>query len=231
VRTRLTFDAADDDSPVWSPDGRRIAFRSSRGSRRDLYEQASNGSGSATELFLDASNKTPLSWSPNGKYLLFAGEGGGGRLWVLPLTGRRNPVPLHETRFRESEGQFSPDGGWVAYVSNESGRDEVYVTPFPGQSMRSQISTAGGRQPRWRRDGRELFYLAPDSRLMAVAVTIRGSKVEAGAPEPLFTVLSTGPGAAYAVSPDGQQFLVAAADASPAPALNVVVNWPGALKR
>ncbi|MGB7219599.1 MAG: protein kinase [Vicinamibacterales bacterium] len=234
VRSRLTFDASDEDSAVWSPDGSRIVFRSSRNRYRDLFQRASDGTGASTELFADDHNKTPVSWSPDGKFILFASDEGGGRLWVLPLAGNKKPLPLHETTFREAEGQFSPGSDWIAYVSNESGRDEVYVMPFPGPGARLQISMAGGSQPRWRRDGKEIFFLAPNNKLMAAAINIRGSKVEASAAQPLFDVSPAGTGSTYAVSADGQRFLVNTADAAPAPTITVVVNWlprPLALRR
>src|SRR5439155_25305529 len=155
VRTRLTFDAADDDSAVWSPDGDRIVFRSNRNGHRDLFQRASNGTGTDTELFADDHNKTPLSWSPDGRFILFTSDEGGGHLWALPLAGNKKPLPFRQTTFRETEAQFSPGSDWIAYVSNESGRNEVYVAPFPGPGARFQISMAGGSQPRWRRDGKE----------------------------------------------------------------------------
>jgi Tol biopolymer transport system component len=224
VRTRLTFDAADDDSAVWSPDGARLVFRSRRKGRGDLFERTSDGTGTDTEVFADDHNKAPLSWSPNGRFILFASDESGGRLWVLPLSGGRKAVPFHETPFREAEGQFSPDSDWIAYVSNESGRDEVYVAPFPGPGAKFQISMAGGSQPLWRRDGKEVFYVAPTNKLMAVAVNVRGARVEASTAQPLLDVSPASSGMAYAVSADGQRFLVNTADVPSAPTIAVVVS-------
>jgi Tol biopolymer transport system component len=225
VRTRLTFDAADDDSAVWSPDGGRIVFSSRRKGRRDLFQRASDGTGNDTEFFADDHNNTPLSWTPNGRFILLSSDEGGGRLWVLPLAGGKKPTPLHQTTFRETEGQFSPDGDWIAYVSNESGRDEVYVAPFPGPGPKFQISMVGGSQPLWRRDGKEIFYVAPANKLMAVAINLRGSRVEASTAQPLLDVSPVGGGMAYAASGDGQRFLVNTADAPPASTIAIVVNW------
>ncbi len=225
MRTRLTFDAADDDSAVWSPDGGRIVFSSRRKGRRDLFQRASDGTGTDTEFFSDDHNNTPLGWAPNGRFILLASDEGGGRLRVLPLAGARKPTLVHETSFREAEGQFSPDGDWIAYVSNESGRDEVYVAPFPGPGAKVQISMAGGGQPLWRRDGKEIFYVAPTNKLMAAAVNVRGSRVDASSAVPLLDVSPVSGGMAYAASSDGQRFLVNTADAPPAPTIAVVVNW------
>ena len=160
----------------------------------------------------------------------------------LPLA--RKPFPFLQTPFNEAQGQFSPDGRWVAYASNESGRNEVYVTPFPGPGSTRQVSSAGGLWPRWNRDGREIFFLAPDGMLMAAAVTVRGATIEADVARPLFDARPRRVRWPYAVSPDGQSFLVntlvdqtTAMSASysvaqwlPTP-ITLVVNWTAALKK
>ena len=160
-------------------------------------------------------------------------------LWVLPLFGERKPFPFVNTNFEESLGQFSPDGRGVAYTSNESGRFEVYVQPFPGPGGKWQVSTGGGIAPRWRRSGKELFYIAPDGKLMAVPIQAAGQTLEAGAPVALFQTRIVGGRAGiasqaqqYAVAPDGQRFLInIIADESTTSPITIVTNWARALKK
>jgi Tol biopolymer transport system component len=173
--TRLTFDAASDNRPIWSPDGTRIAFRSSRMGLADLYLKRANGV--AVEELLVASDqiKTPLSWSADGRYLLYRSNDtqSSGNLWFVPMMGDRTPSVFLETPFRESQGVFSPDGRWVAYQSDESGRGEIYVRPFPPGATSTaargqwQVSTEGGINPVWRPDGKEVYYLNPAGAMMA----------------------------------------------------------------
>lgn len=148
----------------------------------------------------------------------------GNDLWVLPLFGERKPIPFLQTRFNEFYGVFSPDGRWVAYTSNESGRTEVYVAAFPGAGGKRQISTAGGTMPRWRRDGREIFYLSPDNTLMAAAVNGQGASFAVASVAALFETRAAGDWP-YDVSADGQRFLiVSAADDEGAAGITVTVN-------
>ncbi len=154
-------------------------------------------------------------------------------LFVLPLLGDRKPVPFPNAKFEYGFGQFSPDGRWVAYRSNESGRNEIYVAPFPGPGGKWQISTAGGDRPRWRRDGSEVFYLSPDNKMMSATVGGKGASFEVGAVKPLFeTRVVTGGRNQYTVSADGQRFLI---DTSPEQAasapITVVLNWTAGLKK
>lgn len=148
LRRRFTFDPAGEESPIWSPDGGRVVFVSDRKGPGDLYEKPSTGGTDEELLFADSVYKTPLSWSPNGQRILYAtiGKETGSDLWVLPLTGDKKPLPFRQTRFNETSGRFSPDGPWITYVSDESGRQEVYVASFGGLAGGSfQISTAGYR--------------------------------------------------------------------------------------
>ena len=150
----------------------------------------------------------------------------------MPLFGDRKAFPFAQRPFSEGTGQFSPDGRWVAYRSNETGRFEVHVAPFPGPGGKWQISTSGGDFPRWRRDGKELFYLAPDNRLMAAAITVDATRVEVGAVQALFGLRRGGVRYFYDVSADGQRFLVNTADEQGAStALTLVLNWPASLHR
>jgi len=233
IRTRFTFHPRAEYGAVWSPDGSRIAFTSFRDGPANLYLKAL--SGSAEEPLLRSSAlKVPNDWSSDGRYLVYTQADPNTKrdLWVLPMSGERKPAPWLQTAFDETQAQFSPGAPrWIAYVSNESGQPEVYVQPFPGPGRKWQISTGGGRQPRWRRDGKELFYLAPDRKLMAVAVSA-GESLDPQAPVLLFETrvlsnLSAGDlYFQYAPAADGRRFLVNTAVAeTAAPPVTVVLNW------
>jgi Tol biopolymer transport system component len=201
-----------------------------------LYQKATSGAGSEEMVLEDNIDKFPVSWSPDGKYILYfsASASQNGDMFALPLTGDRKPIPLLQSKFTRGEARISPDGRWVAYTANESGRYEVYVGAFPGPGGKWQISTTGGYMPRWRRDGSEIFYLTTSGNLMAVEVNSKGAGIEVGAVKTLFKVrtLITATGYNYDVSPDGQRFLVAAlpeiAETSP---VTVVLNWSAELKK
>jgi Tol biopolymer transport system component len=160
---------------------------------------------------------------------------GSGELWVLPLVGERKPFPVVQKASGVSPGRFSPDGRWIAYASTETGRPEIYVTPFPGPGGKWRISTSGGLQPRWRGDGKELFYLAfPTARqLMAATVRAVGSRMEADPPQMLFEPSWVGGRSIYDVTPDGQRFIMVTRPGAAAPpsTITVVLNWSAALKR
>ena len=237
LRTHFTFDPAEELTSVWSPDGSRVVFNANRKGHWNLYLKASSGAGNEEELLADSLDKVPFDWSPDGRFILF-GVGAfqaAADLWVLPLFGDRKPFPFLQTPFSEIPGRFSADGRWIAYASNESGRYEVYVAPFPRRGDKWQVSTAGGSWPRWGSDGKEIFYLAPDKKLMSAMVNGAGSAFEVGPVRPLFdthalTIGNTG--SMYDVSPDGKRFLVntLAEEAAPAP-ITLVVNWPALLKK
>jgi serine/threonine protein kinase len=236
VPTRFTFDAAPDRAPVWAPDGSRLVFDSSRKGIFNLYWKSSSGAG-ADELLLESDqHKAANDWSSDGRFLLFRSNGPqtGYDLWVLPLSGDKKPFAFLKTPFEERDGQFSPDGKWIAYASNELGRFEIYVQPFPGPGGKFQISSSGGAQPRWNKNGKEIFFVSLDSKLMAVPVKLSpdGQSLEHGTPAALFPVRIPGgpvPGALkqqYAVSSDGQRFLVnLVLDEDAASPITLILNW------
>jgi len=235
LKTRFTSDPAAEQNSIWSPDGSRVVFNSRRKGRLDMYQKDSSGAGIEEVLVEDNVDKFPTAWTPDGRSILYVratGPTGTGRdLFVLPLSGDRKSVPFLETPFVENYAQISPDGRWVSFTSNESGREEIHVAPFPGPGGRRLISTAGGAQARWRPDGAEIFYLAPDNKLMVAEVNGRGSSFEVGAVKPLFqTSAVLGSRRAYDVSADGQRFLINTAPEQAASApITVVVNWTAGL--
>ena len=242
LRTRYTSEAAFEGGAVWSPDGQRVAFAANRKSVADydVYVKPASQPGGEELLFAGPQAESPESWSPDGRFIAYTnqrsflgiGTTGAADLWVFPLSGDRKPLPFQQTPFSETQARFSPDGRWIAFVSNESRRLEVYVAPFPGPGGKVQISTAGGNEPRWRRDGKEIFYLAAGTRLMAAAVNGQRAGFEVGEVRQLFTIrLQRGAGAAYDVSADGQKFLVNALIDVPEAPVTLVVNWMAGLKK
>jgi len=237
VPTRFTFSPAFEDDPAWSSDGRYVIFSSPKdGATRLIYRKIASGAGN--EELINGAVKgagSGIDWSPDGKNILYASRGDktGQDIWVLPLEGDAKPYPLLQSEFGEYHGHFSPDGRFFAYVSNESGRDEVYVQSFPPAGGKWQVSTGGGAQPHWRRDGREVYYIAPDRKLMAVSVKL-GETFENGTAIPLFQtqVSFFNNTNRYDVTADGQRFLVNSTVASTKEApFNVILNWTSTLKR
>jgi eukaryotic-like serine/threonine-protein kinase len=234
--TRLTFEGTVNHNPTWSPDGKLIAFDSDKEGLLNIYWRLADGSGGLQRLTTSPYANVPMSWSSDGQFLAFIETGGdtGSDIWVLRLSDRK-PQPFLVTPFNESVPRFSPDGHWLAYISNESGRYEVYVRPFPGPGGKWQISTDGGTEPVWNRNGRELFYRSED-KIMAVDIATQ-SGFAAGKPRMLFEgkyerTPATSPN--YDVSPDGQRFLMLKPDEQGAAAptqINVVLNWFEELKR
>jgi serine/threonine protein kinase len=253
VATRFTLSEGADVFPVWSPDGNRIAFASTRKGRHDLYIRPFAASGNEDVLFADAQDKFPSDWSSDGKFLVFSSIDPKTfhDIWALPINeareaqGRqaaavinataRTPIPIVQTRFPEFAAQFSPDGKWIVFQSDESGRFEIYAQPFPGPGARVKISTNGGAQPRWRHDGNELFYIALDGKLMAVPVksynpASAGLSPDAGTPAPLFqTRISNGivtlDGHQYVVAQNGQRFLINTLPPDTTTPITVILNW------
>ncbi|HEV8368025.1 MAG TPA: protein kinase [Pyrinomonadaceae bacterium] len=233
--SRFTFETSGEDDPVWSPDGNTLVFSVSNEGPFDLYKRLSSGTGKQELVSKTPESKEGSDWSPDGKFILLDvySEKSGLDIWVLPLFGDGKPYALLNSRFQEGQGHFSPDGKWVAYTSNESGRNEVYVRRFPECDNQMQISTDGGAQPHWRKDGREFFYIASDRKLMAVDVTL-GTSLQVGTPKPLFTtrIMRYEAPNRYVVSGDGQKFLVNSAveESNPTP-ITVVLNWASGLKK
>jgi Tol biopolymer transport system component len=233
--SRFTFDPADDEFSIWSPDGSRIVFDSNRNGTLDLYQKPVSGAASEEVLLADTHSKLPQDWSPDGRFLLYRiiDPKTSNDLWVLSLDGDRKPFPVIQTKFDERNGQFSPDGKWIAYQSNESGRFEIYVQPFPDPLAKFQVSTNGGAQVRWRRDGKELFFIALDNRLMAAPIRLDsgGQALEAGAPVALFATHIGGAVGQdvyrqqYMVSPDGQRFLMNTIIEETTSPITVLLNW------
>jgi tRNA A-37 threonylcarbamoyl transferase component Bud32 len=209
---RLTFDASQDNgSPVWSPDGTRVAFGSQRNNKWGLYVKLADGTGTEALVFESDAQKMPMSWSPDGKLLVYFESG---NILAVPLEGDKKPIPLLQSQSVEAFPQVSPDSKWLAYQSSETGRAEIYVRPFPDGPGKWQVSTDGGIWPRWRGDGKELFF-AQVPNVMAAEIRVTGPSLQAGVPQSLFT-LGSDPGLAinhaiynrYAVTADGQRFLI-----------------------
>jgi Tol biopolymer transport system component len=238
VRTRFTTDPAPDHAPIWSPDGTRVVFDSHRWgdqSASALFEKPANGAISEKQILEkeDAVQDSPRDWAPDGSAIVFGkipSSSAGWNLWVLPLSGDRKPFPYRTGNFNENEAAISPNGQWLAFSSSESGAVEVIVQPFPDPSRgRWQVSSGGGTSPRWRRDGRELYYLDAKGRLIAVSVTTQGQfAIQSAATlfqTPLPLPLAPG-GSPYDVAADGQRFLMfVPVGQATTPPYTVRVNW------
>jgi Tol biopolymer transport system component len=244
VPSRFTFDAGGDNAPAWSSDGQRVVFRSNRNGTFDLFEKPASGAGDEQPLLVTPELKIAYDSSADGRTLLYGTLNAktGADIWALPLTGDRKPFPVVRTSFAEDSAQFSPDGEWVAYESNETGRFEIYAQAFPTARGKWQVSTGGGVHPRWRPNGRELFYLVPDGRLMAASLAVGsdGQSLEAGTPVALFTPrLASGgtilsPGALarplYAVAADGRFLVNEAAEDTATTPLTIILNWDAEIR-
>jgi eukaryotic-like serine/threonine-protein kinase len=233
LATRFTLEGADVYNPIWSPDGSRIVFSVPRHAPPFLHQKAVSGGEREVLLPSNGTMHVASAWSPDGRFILYGERNPDTNwdLWVLPLDGERKPLPFLRTRFREGFATFSPDGRWVAFVSDESGRLEVYVQPFQRPGEKHRASTAGGSLPRWRRDGKELFYVSPDNQLMAVPVQL-GASFESGTPKALFSIeASQGVEISYDVAADGQRFIINSPIPGTAAPPTVVLNWVAELPR
>ena len=244
VKTPLTFGTSSGQGnlyPVWSPDGKYVAYTSFRDGKYGLYQKSADGSGGETQLLEGSDHfRVPTSWSADGKFLVYHegvsggtyanGVPGGWSIWILPLFGDRKTYPFLQSNFSAREATFSPDGKWLAYCSNESGEYRVYVVPFPGPGGKWQVSRGDGRGPLWRRDGKELFYLSADNKLLAVTVDASGSTFSAGDAHVLFDSQSYGVFARYYNSADGQRFVVVYEGSQPSSTLTFISNWTAEVK-
>jgi Tol biopolymer transport system component len=244
--SRFTFDAATDDISIWSPDGSRIVFTSTRTGGGDLYQKLSSGAGAEDRFVESAEVKTPSSWSADGRFVLYHSTDPqtSSDLWVAPVPGGRPgpeaasaPFAFLKTPAREVWGAFSPNAAWVAYMSNESGRPEIYVRPFapPGSTASGaqwQVSTAGGIHPVWRPDGRELYYLDPVGALVSVPMAVNGGTLQPGTPMVRFATrilgggIDAGQGRQYDVAPDGRFLINTVVEDVDAP-ITLLQHWRG----
>jgi len=230
VRSRLTFGPFRQISPIWSPDGQQVAYAVSS-LHDDLFIRPANG-GKDEELLRSEQDKEATDWSRDGRYIVYnqldTTPSSRAGVWILPLADRTKPHPFVDTEAKEEYGRLSPDGHWMLYTSDESGREEIYVAPFPGPGGKWQVSLAGGTRGWWVGGGAEIVFLAPDRTLMSMAVRTTGSSFEADTSRPLFRALLSG---SIAVTSDGQRFLMGMRpEDDQTPPLTLVTNWAGALK-
>jgi serine/threonine protein kinase/Tol biopolymer transport system component len=231
VPSRLTFNTSVEDFPVWSPDGKRILYNSTAGGGQNMYSKMSSGAGDETELLKSASVRRPTDWSR--RFILYEEDNQATQadLWYWPLSGDAKPTLLLRTPFAEQQARLSSDERWVAYVSDDTGTSEVSVQSFPPSGGKWQVSTKGGVTPRWRRDGKELFYLSLDRKIMSVEVATSGDTFEYKTAKALFETTvdnaNTTASNRYDVSADGQRFLINASieNTDLAPPITIVVNW------
>jgi eukaryotic-like serine/threonine-protein kinase len=233
VRTRLTFGPVSNNNPVWSPDGKWIAYSSDRNGRANLCRKMADGSGAEEILMTDEQISAPTDWSHDGKYLIYQrGPVGNNEIWALPLIGERKPfmVVRHNANFGAGAAQLSPDGRWLAYTSTESGGPQVYVVGFQGAQGKWQVSSNGGEGPRWSRDGKELYYLDPTFDLLMVPVKEVDGALQFGATQTLISGWSA-PDVFFDISPDGKRILLDRISQQVSQSLTAVTNFTAALKK
>jgi Tol biopolymer transport system component len=229
--TRFVFGAGDNFAPVWSPDGTRIFFATDRKKHQpmtDIWVKSLDGS--REEPYVDSPDQSvPRDWSSDGRYLAISKIPLVGNrnteLWIVSAADLPHQIPFAREAATQDQGRFSPDGKWIAFQSTESGTVEIYVRAFPGGGGKKRVSVAGGVEPTWRRDGRELYYVAVDKKLMAVPVSLAPT-FDAGKPVPLFSIHPSPDGPVYDAAADGQRFLIAEApESAGTPPLRMLINW------
>jgi Tol biopolymer transport system component len=239
VKTRFTFDNSVDNGPIWSPDGKNIIFSSNRNGHFDLFEKNTNGAMDEKILFSSPLLKATSDWSNDGKYVLFTSMGDQNTksdIWVLPMVGDRTPFAFAHSEFSEGGGVFSPDGKWVAYQSDESGKNEIYVRPFPGPGAKWQVSTSGGRFPYWKSNGKEIYYLS-GGKIMTAQVSGSSQTFTVGTVREFFNPsdvggINMGNGTLRDISPDGNSILLSVSKGMlPTAPLTLSVNWHEEFKK
>ncbi len=230
ARSRLTFGPVGNNNPVWSPDGNWVAYNTITKQGNKICRRPAAGGNEEDLLQDDHDYVTPSDWSRDGKFLLFTKGplGTQGEIWAMPLAGDRKPfIVVPQGNYYVSGPLFSPDGRWVLYQSNESGRPEIYVIPFPGGQGKWQVSTTGGLRALWRGDGKEIFYTSIDRVLTAVPIAESGGQVHIGTAQQLFRLPADG----YSAAPDGKKFLLNVVGDQNAKPITLVANWPAVLKK
>ena len=234
-RSQFTFGDSASATPVWSPDGKEIAFASDRNGHVDLYMKSIVGSASERVLLQSPMAKYPVDWTPDGKYLLYQqSDGDESSLWLVGTSGHDAPRELAEKPFYTSDGSISPDGRWIAYTSQEQGANQIFLMPFTGSGVKRQISAKGGsRNPLWRRDGGAVFYTTDDGDVVETTVIARKSELSVGPTKILFRgnpQLPPQAGQVFAIAPDGR-FLVDTRRQENQAQIVVISNWDSELKK
>jgi len=234
VFNRVTDNPRVDSMPVWSPDGERVVFSGAVDDGSSLMIMRIDGTANDTLSVSATDAKIACDWSADGRFILYKQldqATGTSDLWALRMSGEGTPFQVVHTRSDERDGQFSPDGKWVAYQSDEAGQPEIYLQPFPGPGPKVRVSINGGTQVRWSSNGKELFYIAPDERLMAVGIDLAAGAGGVERPEPLFTTrlapIRSISRQQYVVAPDGQRFLMSSVEESPTSPITLILNWKG----